>query len=79
MLGGGGGGGGRGGERRGGRGEWYLWLAVLLQPGDDAGGEGVEGGHTDGRVEGLEQLVRDALELQGGGASMSLRRWAGPA
>ena len=42
----------------------YLWLAVVLQPADDAGGEGVEAGDTDGGVEGLEQLVSYALELR---------------
>ena len=57
-----------------------LRLAVLLQPGDDAGGESVKGGHADGRIEGLEQLVGDALELQeegsmsvGGGGGGGLR------
>ena len=41
----------------------YPWLAVLLQPGDDAGGEDLEAAHADGRVERLKQLVRHALEL----------------
>ncbi len=42
----------------------YLRLAVFLQPGDNAGGEGVETGHTDGGVEGLEELISYALKLQ---------------
>lgn len=35
----------------------HLRLAVFLQPGYDAGREGIETIHTDGGVEGLEQLV----------------------
>lgn len=39
-----------------------LWLAVLLDPAEDAGGELLEAAHGDVAAEGLEQGVHDALE-----------------
>ena len=44
-----------------------LRFAVLLQPANDTGGQGVETSYTNGRVEGLEQLVSHSLKLHKGG------------
>lgn len=40
----------------------HLWLAVLLDPAENAGGEFLKAAHGDGVGEGLEQRVHDALK-----------------
>ena len=41
----------------------YLWLAMFLQPAEDAGREFREVGDTHSAVERMEEGVHDGLEL----------------